>query len=65
MAIIVGAAEIDRQEYTLKLLRTGGQLSIPAGRFAEIQRTVREAAWKQDKGADVRTMLVNALGIDE
>ncbi|WP_244647319.1 histidine--tRNA ligase [Sphingomonas sp. CFBP 13728] len=63
MAIIVGEKEIEKQAYTLKLLRTGGQLAIPVGRFAAVQGLVRETAWRRDKGASVRTILTEAFGI--
>ena len=65
MAIVVGAAEIEMQSYTLKLLRSGGQLTIPSGKFADVQRAVRMGAWERDKGSSVHTILVDALGIGD
>ncbi|WP_066588278.1 histidine--tRNA ligase [Sphingomonas pruni] len=65
IAIIVGEAEIEKQEYTVKILRSGGQQAVPAGRFAAVQSSVRQAAWERDKAASVSTVLVNALGIGE
>ncbi|MHA6721378.1 histidine--tRNA ligase [Sphingomonas sp. RS2018] len=65
MAIIVGSSEVESQSYTLKLLRDGGQLSIPQRKFADVQRAVRENAWKQNKGASVGTMLIDALRIGD
>jgi len=65
MAIIVGENEIAKQEYTVKLLRSGGQLTVPEGRFALVQNMVREAAWRRDKDASIETILIDVLKIGE
>ncbi|PTS80023.1 hypothetical protein DBR17_11260, partial [Sphingomonas sp. HMWF008] len=67
LAIIVGAAEIEKQSFQLKILRSGGQLELPQGAFFKILQSVREQAWELNKGADIQTMLTDALtvGIDE
>jgi histidyl-tRNA synthetase len=65
MAIIVGENEIAKQEYTVKLLRSGGQLAVPEGRFALVQNMVREAAWRRDKAASIEMILTDVLKIGE
>jgi histidyl-tRNA synthetase len=65
MAIIVGEREMETQEYTLKLLQSGGQLSVPEGKFGQVLNLIRDEAWKRDRGASIRTILAGALGVGD
>jgi len=65
MAIIVGERELEKQSYSVKLLRDGGQLEVPQTVFASVLRELRQGAWEKNKGASIGLELVQALGLGE